>query len=518
MQNIRILWADDEIDHLKAHLLFLSNKGYEVDTVSNGLDAVEEVKKVHYDVVLLDENMPGISGLDALKEIKELQPNLPVVMITKSEEEHIMEDAIGSKIADYLIKPVNPNQILLSLKKIVDHSRLVSEGVTSRYQQEFRKISMTLMDYLDFDQWKELYKKLVYFELELESAGETGMKEVLENQKSEANREWSKYVSQNYIGQLPYDDKDAPVMSHTVMRKEIVPEIDSHDTTYLLLIDNLRFDQWRILQPLISQYFRVDSEDMYMSILPTTTQYCRNSIFSGLLPSDIEKRFPDKWSNDEEDGGKNMHEEFFVNDLNKRLRKDYKTSYFKILNMYKGKELAEKIPNLAENDLNVIVYNFVDSLSHARTDYKIVRELAEDEAAYRSITRSWFEHSPLFEIMKKIAEQPNARVVVTTDHGSVRVNNFVKVVGDKKTTTNLRYKTGRSLSLNKKEVFAIADPAKAGLPSQHLSSTFVFCKENDFFVYPNNLNHYAKYYKDTFQHGGISMEEMLIPLIMLSPK
>jgi CheY-like chemotaxis protein len=518
MQDITILWADDEIDHLKAHLMFLTNKGYTVETVSNGLDAVEEVKNGHYDVVLLDENMPGISGLDALKEIKELKPNLPVVMITKSEEEHIMEDAIGSKIADYLIKPVNPNQILLSLKKIVDHSRLVSEGVTSRYQQEFRKISMTLMDYLDFDQWKELYKKLVYFELELEGAGETGMKEVLENQKSEANREWSKYVMKNYIDELPYTNEDAPVMSHTVMRREIIPEIDKHDTTYLLLIDNLRFDQWRILQPLISQYFRVDKEDMYMSILPTTTQYCRNSIFSGLLPADIEKRFPDKWSNDEEEGGKNMHEEFFANDLSKRLRKDYKISYFKILNMFKGKELADRIPNLSKNDLNIIVYNFVDSLSHARTDYKIVRELAEDEAAYRSITRSWFEHSPLFEIMKRIAEQPNARVVVTTDHGSVRVNNFVKVVGDKKTTTNLRYKTGRSLSLNKKDVFNIADPATAGLPSQHLSSTFAFCKENDFFVYPNNLNHYAKYYKDTFQHGGISMEEMLIPLIMLSPK
>jgi len=518
MQNIRLLWADDEIDHLKAHLLFLRNKGYEVETVSNGLDAIEEVRNKHYDVVLLDENMPGVSGLDALKEIKELQPNLPVVMITKSEEEHIMEDAIGSKIADYLIKPVNPNQILISLKKIVDHGRLVSEGVTSRYQQEFRKISMTLMDHLSFEEWKDLYKKLVYFELELESAGEGGMKEVLENQKLEANREWSKYVSQNYINHLPYDDEDAPTMSHTLMRKEVFPEVDANETTYFLLIDNLRFDQWRIIQPLISNYFRVESEELYMSILPTTTQYCRNSLFSGLLPSDIEDRFPGKWSNDEDEGGKNLHEEFFLNDLVKRLRKNYKVSYFKILNMFKGKELADRIPNLAQNDLNVIVYNFVDSLSHARTDYKIVRELAEDEAAYRSITRSWFEHSPLFDIMKNIAEQPNAKVIISTDHGSVRVNNFVKVVGDKKTTTNLRYKTGRSLSVNKKEVFAIDKPEKAGLPTQHLSSSFVFCKDNDFFVYPNNLNHYAKYYKDTFQHGGISLEEMMIPLITLSPK
>ncbi|MFT4521552.1 MAG: DNA-binding response OmpR family regulator [Bacteroidia bacterium] len=517
MQDIQLLWADDEIELLKPHIIFLEAKGYKVDTVNNGLDAIEKITEKRYDLVFLDENMPGISGLDALKQIKELKEDIPVVMITKNEEEHIMEDAIGSKIEDYLIKPVKPTQILLCIKRIIDNKRLVTQNVTVRYQQEFRNIMMSLMDNLSFDEWKALYKKVVYHEIEIQRSNETGMEEVLETQKGETNREFSKYIQKNYVDFLDYDNKDAPVMSHTLMHKSILPMVGKGAPVYMFLIDNLRFDQWKFIQPLIAQMFTVEKEDMYLSILPTTTQYCRNSIFAGLLPLDISKRFPNKWSNDEDEGGKNLHENDFLLDLLSRLRMDIKTSYTKVVHLNQGKALVDDIPNMEDNDLNVIVYNFVDTLSHARTDNKVMRELAEDEAAYRSLTLSWFEHSPLYDALKRISEKKGT-VIITTDHGSVKVTDPVKVIGDRKTTTNLRYKTGRNLDFNKKDVFMIKDPEKAGLPVQHLSSSFIFCRNSDFFVYPNNLNHYAKYYKDTIQHGGISIEEMMIPFITLKSK
>ncbi len=519
MNKIKILWADDEIDHLKAHLFFLEEKGYDVVTVTNGLDAIENVKEEHYDLVFLDENMPGISGLEALKAIKELEGNIPVVMITKSEEEHIMEDAIGSKIADYLIKPVNPRQILLTIKKLTDNKRLVTESVTQRYQQDFRNIGMAFMDVLDWPKWKELYKKLVYWETEMDSSDETGMEEILKTQKADGNREFFKYISKNYTNFIQYatGGEDVPIMSHNLMNKGILPKKKKGEPFFLLLLDNLRFDQWKTVQKEISNYYRTVDEDLYMSILPTTTQYARNAIFSGLMPMDIEKRFGNKWSNDEDDGGKNLHEDFFINDLFKRLRTGFESKYIKVTNLQNAKAMVEQLPNLVGEEFVTIVYNFIDTLSHARTDSKIMRELAEDEAAYRKLTLSWFEHSPLLETIKYLASK-KVKVVITTDHGSVRVDNPVKMVGDKDTTTNLRYKTGKRISYEAKQVFEVANPSEALLPKPHMSSRFIFSKENDFFVYPNNLNHYAKYYKDTFQHGGISMEEMMIPLITLEPK
>lgn len=514
--QIKILWADDEVELLKPHILFLKNKGYSVDTVTNGLDALEYIEKNEYDAVFLDENMPGISGLEALRKIKEIRSEIPVVMITKNEEEHIMEDAIGSKIADYLIKPVNPNQILLSVKKITDNKRLIRENLTRNYQQDFREISMAFFDNPDFEGWKNIYKKLVYWELEMQAGEETGMEEVLQTQRREANREFCKFIEKQYLGYIADNRGEAPVMSHNVFQEWVLPEVQN-EPVFFILIDNLRFDQWRMIWPVIQEEFRIQREDMYLSILPTTTQYCRNALFAGMLPLEIEKKFPSYWSNDEDEGGKNLHEEFFLAEFLKKEKSDIKTSYTKILNLDQGKDLIQNIPNLMHLDLNVIVYNFVDHMSHARTENKFMRELAEDEAAYRSLTLSWFEHSPLWEALRKIASK-KARVIITTDHGSVQVDHPVKIVGDKNTTTNLRYKTGRNLAYQAREVFEIKQPEKAGLPRQHLTSTFAFCRENDFFVYPNNLNHFAKYYKDTFQHGGLSLEEMLIPFVVLSPK
>jgi CheY-like chemotaxis protein len=513
----RILWADDEIDLLKPHILFLENKGYEMATATNGRDAIERVKEEDFDLVILDENMPGIGGLDALNSIKQEKPNLPVIMITKNEEEHIMEEAIGNKIADYLIKPVNPNQILLSIKKNLDERRLVSQKTTQGYQREFMQIGMTVSDKLNFDEWKEVYKKLVFWEMELSGTDEGGMKEVLETQWADANRNFCRFVADNYISLLKTTGDDGPTMSHNLFRRAINPLLDGPEPVFVILVDNLRFDQWRAISETLDERFRVDDEDAYMSILPTTTQYCRNSIFSGLLPLDIEKSFPGKWSNDEDEGGKNLYEKDFLEDLLKRLRRDIKISYTKVTNLEKGKNMVDQIPNMFQNKLNVIVYNFVDNFSHARTDIHVVRELAENEAAYRNVMATWFRHSPLWEALQRIGEKP-CKIVITTDHGSIRVKDPVKIVGDKNVNSNLRYKQGKSLSYNPKEVFEVKKPHEAHLPLLHVSSAFVFAYGADFFAYPNNYNHYVNYYKNTFQHGGISMEEMICPLVVLSPK
>jgi DNA-binding response OmpR family regulator len=516
MEKINILWVDDEIDLLKPHILFLESKGYNVDTANNGSDALEIIDKKHFDIVLLDENMPGINGIETLNRIKSKKSDLPVVMITKSEEESIMEDAIGSKISDYLIKPVNPNQILLSIKKNLENKRLISEKATSGYQQEFRNIGMTLSDKLNFEEWCEVYQRLVYWELELESTSDEGMAEVLKMQKQEANMLWGRFIENNYVDWLN-GKGNPPILSHTLMKNKVLPEADGQVPVFFVVIDNLRYDQWKILQPIISEYFRVDKEELYCSILPTATQYARNAMFAGLLPSEIGKRFPKLWLDDEDEGGKNMNESEFLADQLKRLGKNYKYSYHKVTNYNFGKKLVENIPNLFSNQFNVIVYNFVDMLSHARTEMEMIRELADDEAAYRSLTLSWFEHSPLLDIIKQIAER-KGKLIITTDHGTIKVTEPSKVVGDRNTNTNLRYKQGKSLDYVKKDVFEVRNPADGYLPKIHVSSAFIFAKEDKFFAYPNNYNYYVNYYKNTFQHGGISLEEMIIPYIVLNPK
>jgi len=514
MDKLNILWADDEIDLLKPHILFLRDKGFVVTTATNGHDALELIGKHEYGIVLLDENMPGLSGLETLDRIKSAHPALPVVMITKSEEEHIMEDAIGSKIADYLIKPVNPNQILLSIKKSLDTKRLVSEKTSSVYQQEFRSIGTTLSERLDFSQWMDVYKKLVYWELELEKSKDPGMYEILTMQKNEANMLFGKFVESAYAGWLK-SEQSSPVMSHTLFRRKILPVIEgTEDPVFFVLIDNLRFDQWKTLVPVLSEFLKIVEEDTYYSILPTATQYSRNAIFAGMMPLDIEKRFPKLWSYDDDEGGKNLHEEEFLMDQIQRLGKNIKTSYHKITHLDAGKDLQENISNLFNNKFNVIVYNFVDMLSHARTDMQVIRELADDESAYRSLTLSWFQHSPLLEILRKIASK-KSKIVISTDHGTIRVKEPSKIIGDRNTNTNLRYKAGKNLNFDKRDVYEVKNPAEAMLPRSNLSTSYVFARQDKFFAYPNNYNYYVNFYKNTLQHGGISLEEMIIPVATL---
>jgi CheY-like chemotaxis protein len=517
MDKIKILWADDEIDLLRPHIIFLNDKGFQVETANNGNDALDLISNNHFDIVFLDENMPGLSGLETLLRIKNIKPDVPVVMITKNEAEEIMEEAIGSKIADYLIKPVNPNQILLSVKKNLEHRRLISEKTNQNYQQEFRQIGMRLSDRLNWEEWAELYKKIVFWELELENSADKGMYDILKMQKAEANAQFGKFIESNYIGWLKNNDS-APLMSHHLLRKKLFPVVDNADVpVFFILIDNLRYDQWKTIQPLLSDYFTVLEDETFCSILPTATQYARNAIFAGMMPSDIEKRFPTMWVNDDEEGGKNNHEEDFLADHIKRVQKNYRFSYTKVTNIDAGKQLVDHIPNLYQNKLNVIVYNFVDMLSHARTDMQVIRELAEDEKAYRSITKSWFTHSPLLEALKRMSEKP-CKVVIATDHGTIKVNEPSRIVGDKTTNTNLRYKVGKSLNYEKRDVMEVKNPADAMLPKMNMSTSYVFIKGDKFFAYPNNYNYYVNFYRDTFQHGGISPEEMIIPVITLKSK
>ncbi len=519
MDKIKILWADDEIDLLKPHKLFLEKKGYEVLTVSNGYDALEECEQSRdIDVVFLDESMPGLTGLETLSRIKEMHPNLPIVMITKNEAEHVMEDAIGQQIADYLIKPVNPNQILLSLKRIIDNKRLVSERTMQSYQQSFRELFMQIQSGLNHAEWVEVYKKLIGWELRLDASGGDNMSEILSTQKAEANTEFSKYIIKNYLDWLGTKRDSAPTMSYNLLKNKIFPHVGDDTPSVMLLLDNLRYDQWKVIEPIITELFRVEEEDFFYAILPTSTQYSRNAIFAGMMPADIEARYPKWWLNDNEEGGKNMHEaDLLGENIQKIQRKSWKFDYVKITNVANAKILEDNVLNYLNNDFTVIVYNFIDMLSHARTEMEVLKELAGDEKAYRSLTRSWFQNSPLYAALQKLASK-NVRLFVTTDHGTIRVKTPSKVVADKETTTNLRYKVGRNLQYDKRHVLEVRDPKAAGLPRPNVSSTFIFAKEDVYFLYPNNYNHYNNYYRNTFQHGGISLEECICPVIRLRSK
>jgi len=517
MRKIKILWTDDEIDLLRAHVIFLQEKGYDVETASNGADAIELVKANNYDIIFLDENMPGLSGLEVLSEIKSLAPNVPVVMITKSEEENIMDEAIGSKMSDYLIKPVNPKQILLSIKKNIDQKRLVTQQTTTAYQTEFAQISMRLNDRLSFSDWKDIYRKLVYWEIELSTSEDSAMDEILAMQKTEANNAFSRFIRDNYMGWFGKKIGERPLMSPDIFKHKVFPLLDKGKKVFMLVIDNLRYDQWRILSTIINQYYNTVEEELYYSILPTATMYARNAMFAGLMPSEIQKLYPNHWEHDDNEGNKNQHEAELMGKQMLRYSRKEKFLYDKVTSLKSGKKVVDNIRNTLENDLSVLVFNFVDMVSHARTEMEIIKELASDEKAYRSLTLSWFNHSPLLDLLKALAEN-DIRLIITTDHGTIKVNNPVRVIGDRETNTNLRYKLGRNLNYKAKQVFEITDPAKAFLPIRNVSSAYIFTLNNDFFVYPNDYNYYANYFKNTFQHGGVSMEEMIIPVVTLAPK
>lgn len=515
-KEIRILWVDDEIDLLKPYILFLEDKGYSVSTANNGEEALELVSAEVFNLIFLDENMPGLSGLETLNRIKNSTPSVPVVMITKSEEEDIMDEAIGSKIADYLIKPVNPKQILLTIKKHIDTKRLITQKTTINYQIEFSQIGLQLNAASSFQDWVAIYKKLVFWEKELEDSDESGLNEILSMQWTEANNGFTKFMKLNYMHWFSGDDESKPVLSPQIFRKFVFPLLEKGKVA-VLIIDNLRYDQWKLIEQQISSLFKVENEMIYCSILPTATQYARNAMFAGLMPAEIKKLFPGYWVEEENEEGKNLHEEKLLIEQMKRAGIKASMNYEKISKLKQGRKVVENFSDLLNYDLNVLVYNFVDMLSHARTEMDVIKELAFDEKSYRALTLTWFNNSYLLDFIKLLSGN-GIQLVLTTDHGAVRVQQAIKVVGDRKTSSNLRYKQGRNLSFNSKEVFAIENPDMIHLPKTNVSTSYIFAGGNDYMVYPNNYNYFVNHYRNTFQHGGISLEEMAIPCVIMSPK
>ncbi|MGD0583194.1 MAG: bifunctional response regulator/alkaline phosphatase family protein [Bacteroidales bacterium] len=516
MRKTRILWTDDEIEVLKPHLYFLREKGYEIDTCSNGNDTIDLVRQNPYDLIFLDEHMPGLSGIETLRLIKEIRPEIPVVMITKSEEEDLMEAAIGSAIADYLIKPVKPNQILLAIKKNLEQKRLVTEKTTIDYRLEFTRITSLISGARNASDWSDIYRKIVYWESELEKSSDPGMNEILKMQENEANTGFSRFIMSNYLGWLEPSAVSKPLLSPNLLREKAFPRLEKNRPLFFILIDNMRYDQWRTIATELTGLFRMVEEDIYYSILPTATQFGRNSIFAGLMPLSIAETMPELWVPEEDEEGKNNFEEELLKRHITRTGLNIKWSYTKIINSQEGRKLNDRINSLLLNDLNVLVFNFVDTLSHARTDISLIRDLAGDERAYRSLTRSWFLHSSLFELLNVLSSR-KVRIIFSTDHGTIMVQNPLKVIGDRSTTANLRYKMGRNLDYDPSRVFEIRNPEKALLPKTNISSRYIFALNKDYLVYQNNYNHFASYYRDTFQHGGISMQEMLLPVAVLEP-
>ena len=515
MDLIKILWVDDEIELLKPHLIFLENRGYQTTPCNNGIDALELIASNSFDIVLLDENMPGLSGLETLSEIKNIAAQLPVIMITKNEEEHIMNEAIGTKISDYLIKPVNPNQILLSLKKTLNHKRIIAEKTTQNYQKEFGKIAMELMELRSHKEWMEFFQKLLYWELELESLNDSGMLEIFESQMKEANREFAKFISKKYPDWIK--GEDTPLFSHELFKSKVIPELSDQNPTLMVVIDNLRYDQWKTIAPELSNYYKIVQETPYFSILPTATQYARNSLFSGLTPLQMERLHPDLWKNDLDDGGKNMNEEAFLKAQLERLKLPMSFSYHKISKLHQSQKLLKSLQNHCDETLTVVVYNFVDMISHAKTEMELIKELASDDKAYRSLTKSWFKNTSLNQLIQKAA-QLGFKLLLTTDHGTINVTSPSEVIGDKSSSINLRYKTGRSLTYDKKAVLSCPNPKDFQLPSLSINSSYIFAKEANYFVYKNNYNHFVNLFRNTFQHGGLSMQEMIIPFVVLRPR
>ncbi len=514
---IRILWTDDEIDVLKPHVIFLNSKGYHVDTCTNGNDALDMVRTNNYDLIFLDEHMPGLSGLETLNLIRQIRHDIPVIMITRSEEEGIMDAAIGSEIADYLIKPVKPAQIILAIRKNTEQRRLVTEKTTTGYLSSFGSTGTMIAGARTIEDWYEVYRKLVYWQTELRKSSETGLREVLDAQILDANNSFSRFITSSYLkwyGQASADDK--PLLSPSVMQQKVFPLLKTAKPLFFIVIDNLRYDQWRTITPLISEYYRIAGEEFYTSILPTATQYARNALFSGLMPLTIKESMASYWIADDDEEGKNNYEDKLLERHLGRLGLNIRWAYEKLLNNQEARKFNEKHRSFLNHDMVALVYNSVDMLSHSRTEVEVMKELAADDEAYCSVTRSWFIHSPLNELLRSLSDE-GVTVVLTTDHGNVRVKNPIKIVGDRSTSPNLRYKLGRNLAYNPKEVFEIANPKSAGLPSPNISSKFIFATGGDYLVYQNNFNHYASYYKDTIQHGGISLHEMICPLVTLKP-
>ncbi len=517
----RILWVDDEIELLRSHIIFLSEKGFTVDTVTNGEDAVSSVKEKEYDLIFLDEMMAGMGGLETLAQIKDYNANIPVVMVTKNEEESLMNEAIGFKISDYLTKPVNPSQVLLVCKKILEAKKITGEYAAKDYLHDFNQISQAMLQNMDSDEWIEIYLKLVNWDLELDVHSGMGLRQTFVDQKREANKEFSKFVENNYRNWInSTSDNDKPTLTVDILNKYLVDQIKNHENVFFFVLDCLRLDQWLVMEKHLTDYFKID-KSYYYSILPTSTPYARNSLFGGLYPSEIEKYYPQLWqSGDDDENSMNKYEkellQLFLDRKKIKLKSDLK--YIKIIGPEVGRNFEQNILSYQKTHLTAVVVNFLDMIAHGRSDSDILKEIAPDESAYRSLTNSWFTHSSLLSTLKSISSLKNSRIIITTDHGSVRALRGAKVLGDKEASSNLRFKYGRNLKVDDKHAVYIKNAIDYKLPKRGVTINYIIAKEDYYFVYPTDYHKYLTYYKDTFQHGGISLDEMLLPVITMEPK
>ena len=521
----RILWVDDEIDLLRPHIILLEQRGYTVSTATNGEDAIEMAQKQRFNLVFLDESMVGISGLETLAVLKDIDRSVPIVMVTKNEQESLMEEAIGRKIYDYLTKPVNPTQILAACKKFLETQRITEEKITQDFHQEYSVISRRLMDRMDWSEWLDVYLKLTERSVELDKHPDVGLEQSLRDQWKVCNAEFSKFIEHDYFDWLVDKDKrpdGAPLLSPHVADSFLIPKLASGRPTFFIVVDCMRLDQWMVMEEFIRPLFTIQ-HDYYCSILPTATPYARNSIFAGLYPTEINKHYPqftiDERGSDEH--SLNKHEKEFLSLLLQRRRVKLKSDlqYIKIIDTDFGKKIESDIMRYAKHHLTAIVINAVDMIAHSRSDYPILKEIAPDESAYRSLTRSWFQHSSFYGILKALATVPDVQIVITTDHGSVRCMRPSKVIGDRETTTNLRYKIGRNVKAESRDAMIIKDPQAFKIPAGGGSNTTVIVsKEDHYFIYPTDYHHYVQKYRDSFQHGGISLEEMVLPVVTLEPR
>jgi len=518
----KILWVDDEIELLKPHIILLRQRDYEVETASNGEDAIEMFKISNYDLVFLDESMIGISGLDTLPILKDISPSTPVVMVTKNEAETVMEDAIGKKIDDYLTKPVNPAQILLVCKKFLETKQLQKIRAMHAFIKDFTWIDQRINSGLFWDDWLEIYQKLVAASMELDNYPDSGLDSTLSDLWRQSNSAFSRFVEDNYVDWI-HNEKDAlsPCFSNKVVDKYLIPHLNTDENLFFIVVDCMRLDQWLVFEEMLSEFFTI-SKDYYCSMLPTATPYARNAIFAGLFPEDIQKHYPDWWVSElnTEEYKLNAFEKELLDAQVKRKRVTLRTSlnYIKIHDTDFGRKVENEFSKYLNSHLTAVVINAVDMIAHSRSDYAILKEIAPDESAYRSLTKSWFAHSSLFGILKTIAGKKNARVVLTTDHGSIRCLHGVKVMGDRDTSTNLRYKFGKNVKADPKHAMHVKEPSDLRIPSFGLTINNIIAKEDYYFVYPTDFNHYLQKYKDSFQHGGISLEEMVVPVVTMKPK
>ena len=514
----KILWADDEIDLLRAHHRFLDDKGYVVTPVSNGKDAIALIAQEPFDIVLLDEMMPGLDGLSTLEQIKMIDPNVPVVMITKNEEEHLMNEAIGRRINDYLTKPVNPSQIFMACKKILDSRQIRQSQAGQNYVSKANEIREQLSGEITWQTWINVHRRLCEWDIEIARLRDAGLSQMIEDQRRECNHEFGRFIGRDYATWIA-EENDSPPLSVDVVPEFVVPYLEQGRQVFFIVVDCLRLDHWMVMEPQLAEYFNIKRSYHY-SVLPTATPFSRNAIFSGLFPNEIARKYGDIWHNaDENEHSLNRNEHQYIDDQVADMGVELKpgSHYVKVLDTGEAQGLTRKVPSLKKWPLVSVVYNFLDMLVHGRAQSDLLKEMAPNEIAFRALVQTWFGNSSLFETLKAIS-RTDAVVVLTTDHGSVRGTRASVVHGDRDTSSNLRYKYGRNLRSEDKDALMIKDPEAYGLPSGGLGSNFVIAKEDFYFVYPTNFNQYQRQYKDSFQHGGISLEEMVLPVAIMEPK